>query len=274
MRSYKIVASDLDGTLLNDKSKISNKNLFAVNELLKKEVYFVPSTGRTFSEMPEELKNNPAIRYIIYSNGAVVFDKQTGKSILNCIPNNVARDILDVLSSYETYITFRHNGECFADAAFKNEKAFDYYNVSEPHREVVRNYAICPDNFREISYSSDNVEVFSVFFHNYDDKLMCKKYLEKNDSLQVVEGFEYNIEIASKNAGKGNALRILADMLNVDLADTISIGDSGNDISIIEAAGLGLAVSNADDSLKSVADEIICSNEEHAVDYVLAHYFK
>ena len=65
----------------------------------------------------------------------------------------------------------------------------------------------------------------------------------------------------------------LADMLGVAHGDTISIGDSDNDASIVEAAGLGLAVSNACDSLKAVADEEICSNEEHAIAYVLTHYF-
>ena len=64
-----------------------------------------------------------------------------------------------------------------------------------------------------------------------------------------------------------------ADMLGVNYADTIAIGDSDNDNSIVQASGLGLAVSNATNSLKAVADEIISSNDEHAIDYVLARYF-
>ena len=69
-------------------------------------------------------------------------------------------------------------------------------------------------------------------------------------------------------------MHTLADMLGVDIADTISIGDSDNDESMILAAGLGLAVSNAWDSLKAVANGVICSNDEHAVAYVLAHYLQ
>lgn len=273
MRSYKIIACDLDGTLLNDKAEISSQNLRAIEELLKRGVYFVPSSGRTLSEIPWQIKDNPAIRYIIYSNGAVVADRHTDKRISYCIPNGTGREILDVLNSFETHITFRRDGESFVDAAFQSDEAYEYYNVCIPHRVVVRSFAVYCENFRDISYSSDNVEVFSAFFRNYDDKITCKKIIEKNKNLRAVEVSEHNIEIVNVNAGKGNALYALADMIGVDYADTLSMGDSENDSSIIRAAGLGLAVSNACDSLKAVADEVICSNEEHAVEYVLSHYF-
>lgn len=273
MKKYKIVASDLDGTLLNNESKISRENLCAINELLARDVQFVPSSGRTLSEMPAEIVANSAIRYIIYSNGAVVFDRQTGKRSLTCIPNSMVQKILDMLNTYETHITIRHNGESVVDSAFQSDYHYDYYNVCESHCAAVREFANFVDNFEKYSYSVDNAEVISAFFHSYDDKMICKNYFEKNCNMRVVEASEYNLEIMNINAGKGNALHCLADMIGIDYADTISIGDSDNDESITKAAGLGLAVSNACDSLKEIADEIICSNEEHAVAYVLSRYF-
>lgn len=138
---------------------------------------------------------------------------------------------------------------------------------------VVRSYAVCLDDLKKISYSRENVEVFSVFFHNLDDKIACKNYFAQMGSLRVVEASEYNLEIININAGKGNALHSLADMLDVSYSDTISIGDSDNDSSIVQAAGLGFAVSNACSSLKKLANEVICSNEEHVILYVLSHYF-
>ena len=273
MQNYKIVASDLDGTLLNNQSEISPENMAAIYGLIEKGAYFVPSSGRTFAEIPALIRNESAIRYIIHSNGAVVLDKQTGQRILTCIPNALGREILDMLTSTQAHITIRHNGNCIVDAAFQNEQAFDYYNVIEAHRDCVLNYAIQSDTFLEYAYAADQVEVFSAFFHSYEDKLACKKQLEKSGKLRVVEASEYNIEIVNIHAGKGNALYSLADMLGISYADTISIGDSDNDSSITQAAGLGLAVSNACESLKAVADKIICSNEEHAIAYVLSHFF-
>ncbi|MBO5452570.1 MAG: Cof-type HAD-IIB family hydrolase [Clostridia bacterium] len=273
MNTYKIVASDLDGTLLNSNSKISEINLDAIKQLSECGAFFVPSTGRTFSEIPQELRDNPDVRYVIHSNGAVVYDKQTGNKILNCIPNNICKEILDTLSKYETHITFRLDGKCFVDAQFQNEEAFKYYNVCKEHIDVVRNYAVHLENFKDFSYKADNVEVFSAFFHSYEEKLECRKQFEKNSNLRVVEATEYNLEVVNTKAGKGNALYALADLLGIDYSDTISAGDSNNDLTITQAAGLGLAVSNACDSLKEVADEIICSNDEHIVSYILNHYF-
>lgn len=272
MKVYKLVASDLDGTLLNSNSEISAENMDAIKRISERGAVFVPSSGRTLSEIPIEIKESPDVRYIIYSNGASVLDKRTGKQILQCIPNIIGREILDVLNNCESHITFRCGGESFVDSGFQSDYYFDYYNVCEAHRVVVKSFALYSDNFRSISYSADNVEVFSAFFRNFNDKIACKKYFEKNPDLRVVEVSEYNIEVVNKKAGKGNALHSLCDMISVESGDTIAVGDSDNDKSMLEAAGLGLAVSNACKELKGIADAVICSNDENALEYIYSHY--
>lgn len=273
MDKYKIVASDLDGTLLNNSSQVSRENLDAINTLAQLGAWFVPSSGRTLAEIPVAIRDNPAIRYIIHSNGAVVLDKQTGHRILTCIPNSLGREILNILSDYEVHLTIRHNGRCLVDRAFQNEEAYAYYNVFAAHIDCVENYAVHLDDFSDYTCNADQVEVFSAFFHSNEERLACRARLEQTKALRIVEACEYNLEIMNINAGKGNALYALADLLGVDRQATISIGDSDNDNSITQAAGLGLAVSNACDSLKKVADQIICSNEQHAIAYVLQNYF-
>lgn len=273
MENYKIVASDLDGTLMNNRAQISKENMDAIGRMHEKGIYFVPCSGRTLSEMPRQLREHADIDYIIYSNGAVVLDRKSGERILNCIPNDIVREILDIVTSCESHITMRHNGQCLVDAAFQNEQAFTYYNVIVPHQDCVLNYAEHLSDFMEYAYGADQVEVISVFFHDYADKLACRKKLEETGVLRIAESSEYNIEIFDINAGKGNALLSLADLLGVDHRETMSLGDSDNDYAVTQAAGLGLAVSNACDALKEVADEIICSNEEHVADYVLRRYF-
>ena len=171
-------------------------------------------------------------------------------------------------------MTIRHAGKCLVDPEFQNESAFDYYNLCEAHRHCITTYGVYMNSLWQYAADADGIEVLSAFFHSYEEKLACKNELEKNGKLRAVESDEFNLEIMSIDAGKGNALFALADMLNVDIGDTVSIGDSDNDSSIMVAAGLGLAVSNASDSLKAVADEIICSNEEHVVPYVLSHYIR
>lgn len=273
MVKYKMVCSDLDGTLLNNNSKISRENLWAINELVGQGAYFVPSTGRAYRELPAELRENPAIRFIICSNGAMILDRESQKQHLICMSNQNVRDIFTALEEFEVHISMRQGGVCFADAGYSTEKAFDYYNLCQAHRVVLNDYADFRSDFEEFFQKSDDVEVISVFFHNKKEQEIAKTQLEKLSELRVVESFEYNLEIMSAKAGKGNALLLLLKLLRLEKENTISIGDSDNDSSIIEVSGLGLAVSNACESLKSIADEVICSNEEHAIDYVVKNYF-
>ena len=273
MHTYKLIASDLDGTLLDNSACVSRENLDAIAALSKMGVHFVPCSGRTFSELPAVLKENENIRYVIHSNGAVVFDTKTGKRILNCLSNELCRKVLDILNSFKTHVTFRMNGKCYVDARFQDAASWDFYNVCEAHRTVVRDYAIYLEDFNEKSYGADNVEVLVAFFHDHDEKLSCIEKLKKEPRIHVVELDENNIEVVCSTAGKGNALISLCALLDIDISETISLGDSGNDISITQTAGLGLAMSNAFDSLKAVADEVICSNEEHVAKYILEHYF-
>ena len=273
MRNYKILCSDLDGTLLNSLSELSNENAAAIEMLAEKGVFFVPSTGRSFAELPEEIRSNPAIRYYICSNGASVLDKETGSSHLTGMRDFVCRAILEILRRYRTHITLRYDGRCYVDASFANTEAYDYYNVCQAHRVVVRDFAIGREDFSAFCEKADQAEVISVFFRDYGEMLAAKKEVEALGGLRVVSVSEYNLEIMNADAGKGNALLWLAKEIGIHREDTVSVGDSDNDSSIIVAAGLGLAVSNAWQSLKDIADDVICSNDEHAIQEILRKYF-
>jgi len=76
---YRLIAADLDGTLLNDSGEISDENLRAAEWLAGRGVWFVPATGRTLAEIPARVKNSPAVRRILHSNGAVLLDKESGE---------------------------------------------------------------------------------------------------------------------------------------------------------------------------------------------------
>ena len=82
---YKLIACDLDGTLLNSEGRLSPENAKAISELAEKSVLFVPATGRAFFESPEEIRNHPDVRFFILSNGAVIQDLKNGEK--NRVPN-------------------------------------------------------------------------------------------------------------------------------------------------------------------------------------------
>ena len=113
MPNYKLIACDLDGTLVSTDLTISADNKKAISEFKKMGVHFVPCTGRTLSEMQEVVKN-PDIRYIIYSNGAAIWDKETDKTTFLGFSKETAAELMDILLSFDCFIIIHYRGETFA----------------------------------------------------------------------------------------------------------------------------------------------------------------
>ena len=273
MRSYKIIASDLDGTLFNGRAEISEENQRAIRALTAHGVQFVPCTGRTFCDLPTSLREHPDIRYYICSNGALLYDKTTDTRILNAISPDVAAQVFAILRDYEVHISVRWRGCCYIDDLQNSDESFAYHQMFPSHIGVLKQYAVAQENFAAWCESLDHVEMLFLSFHDDRELETCKARLSEIDGLLLADPAPHGLEIFSEKAGKGVALYALADLLGVDRLDTIGVGDSGNDIGMVQAAGLGLAVSNASDALLSVCDEVICSNEEHAIAYIEAHCF-
>ena len=266
---YKAIASDLDGTLFNKEMLVSEENLKAIEQISKLGVEFVPTTGRTLAEMSPELLENPNIRYVIYSNGSAIWDKKKNEHTYACMSKELASKILDILDNYEVHITVRAMGKTFVNAKTQSKEMREYNRVSYYHGVVLDNHAERVENFDEFIRSLDNIEVFSVFFHSDEEYADCKKRLSERSDVIFVTTLAHNYEIFSAKAGKANAIGALANLLGTTSEEIISIGDSHNDMSMIRAAGLGLATANANEDLKCVADRVICSNEEHIADYIL-----
>ena len=134
---YKIVASDLDGTLLNTSGQVSEENLQAMEMLMKRGIQFVPCTGRTLMEMDAKIRDNPSVRYIIHSDGAVVYDKLLDERISLCMPRKDANRLLDILGHYYTFLAVRYDKNVYMDADMQTEAVFDAFRIDAYSREEV-----------------------------------------------------------------------------------------------------------------------------------------
>ena len=264
---YKMVACDLDGTLLGTGGSLSEENVKAISELNKKGVYFVPCTGRTLSAVKTFI-SNPDIRYIIYSTGAGILDDHGEIIIKNMLFYESKEKLLDIMSSYDLFLYIHADGNCYIDNRQKGRGI--EYALSLPFSNAVDNYAI--DDF-ERSFMKMDVENVYVFFKNEADREKLRNDLLSVGEIAVLEQSSNDFEIFNSKADKGRAIKQLADILGIDISEVISIGDSANDISALKAAGLGIAVSNGNDRVKDVADVVGCSNDEHVAKYVIERYF-
>lgn len=272
MRNYRMITSDLDGTLLKNDMTVSRENEHAIKALTAKNTCFVPCSGRAFSEIPTEVRDNPHVRYLIHSDGAVIYDKIENKRITACMTPEISARVMDILSDYEVCSTVHYLGNAYIDAAKKNAASYAYHRVNDYFRKLIDETAAPRVSFDDFCRSMEEIELFCVFFRDDGELTECKRRLEEIEEIQVVSSDAANLEIISKEAGKGNALLRLAKELGVDPARTIAVGDSPNDLSMLQTAGLGLAVKNACDAAKNIADGVICSNEDHIARYILNHY--
>lgn len=272
--NYKLIASDLDGTLLGSDAEITEENLEAIKRITEKGILFVPVTGRAMYESPKNVVECENVRYFISSNGAVVFDKLTGEKITHCFTPERFSEIYALLNSYKTTLTIHCDFTSMSDVNKTTDEAFDYYRINDYYRRHIRTTNVLMDNFDEYFRVPREVEMISVFFRHEEDRKTCRAALEAMGDVDITASVTGNLEIIRRGALKGAALVRLAEKLQMPLSHIIAVGDSKNDISMLEKAGLGLATSNALEKVKEAADEVICSNNENIAEYILENYIK
>ena len=271
---YKILASDLDGTLFNNKAEVSPENWAAIEQMHKMGIHFVPASGRAFGEMPPQLRESPLIRYYISSDGSAVYDKHTGKSYDLALSREVGHAVLDKFYSYDVCIMLHADNVSYVEKSTHNAEHYGAYRMNQAWINFAQLCDQPVSNLKELAYSLPAIQSFCVFFKNMDELQECKAFFEKDDRILVAQTDPCNLEVFASHAGKGNALWLLADVLGVPREATIGVGDSTNDMTLVQSAGLGLAMENAVPELKAAADEIICSNQEHSAAYILKHYIE
>ena len=271
---YKIIASDLDKTLLNKDQKVSAENWRAIEKMHEMGIHFVPASGRAFEEMPTELLESPLIRYFITSDGTTVHDKETGITHELPLPTELARQVLDKIYAYPICLMLHADTKSYVEEATHNPRDYARFHMNDYWIDFSLEKEAPVRDLKSFAYKLPAIQSIVPFFLNIEDKQACKAYFEQDPRLLLAQTDPYNLEIFSADAGKGNALMLLADILGIDPKATIAVGDSTNDRTMVQAAGLGLAVDNAVPELKAVADEVICDHTEHCAKYILEHYIE
>ena len=273
MSKYKLVCSDLDGTLLRRDMSVSEENKKAIKEMADRGVSFVASSGRAHSGLPREVVECDDIRYLVSSNGAVIYDKKTAKNVVTkYMPEDIAEKMFSIVCEYDVSIFCHTNGDMHVDRELVEKKNYDYYNINSYYSGFIEATGIFVESTRNHAREVGNLEMITVFFHSEEELEECQKRILETGNYKVVSSCAFNIEIFYEKSGKGSALLALANQLGIPIEETIAVGDSTNDMPMIVTAGLGLATENAFPELKEAADEVICHYNDHIADYILKHY--
>lgn len=270
MHQTKLVALDLDGTLFNNESIISQRNKTAIQKATASGIHVVISTGRPFCGIPFSQIEGTGIRYALTANGSAIYEISTGKCLYEaCLPNEVTFPILDFLLSKEVHMDAFIEGK-----GYSPQKCLPT-GLKLPIPPSIKEYVINTRTRVEDlkAYMQEHHLKMQKMTINFirDEKGELKhrkevyEFLSSNPAISCVSGGYNNLEYTRSDVNKGTGLTQLAKLLDIPVGETMAIGDTENDIAIIRAAGIGVAMGNATPAVKEIADCITLSNEEDGV---------
>ncbi len=266
MLDIRLIAVDLDGTLLNSDKQLGPADEAALQRAAERGIEIVPATGRFYGGMPQVIRNLPYIRYAVTVNGAQVYDVKHGLSLAKAeIPLERAAAIMEYLDTLPVIY------DCYMDdrgwMTGSMQRQAERY-TSDPHYvRMIRELRQPVHNLRDyILGVGHDVQKIQLFTTDRELRARLLKTLEERFSgLAVSSSLADNVEINSRDANKGDALLRLADALGIPAAATMAFGDGLNDLSMIKKAGVGVAVQNAHEAVKAAADYITASCDDNGV---------
>ena len=277
MKDIKLVALDLDGTLFDNSSRISERNLTAIRSNTDKGIHVVISTGRPFEGIPFDQIKGTGINYAITANGSGIYEISTGKCLYeNAMDEELVTPILNFLLTRDIHMD-----------AFIGGKGYTPVQCVETAQKLtvpssIKNYIITTrtrlDNILQFIHENQlKVQKMTLNFYpaadgTLIDRETVRKFLVSNPSITTVCGGYNNLEFTRADANKGVGLRKLAEILGVNPDATMAIGDTENDLAIIEAAGIGVAMGNATDAVKARADYVTTTNTKDGVAAAIEHF--
>lgn len=247
----KIFFSDLDGTLLNDKKEITEKTYAAVINWMDKGNYLALSSGRPLDSIREVINIHNLMHdnlYAIGFNGALIFHPKTGKKLTSkTLSVEEMETIANIAKKHDIYCHAYDDTSILAPYAGE-ELAFYQRTVHLPHKVI--------DNFPKGIEPSNKIICICLNGGDRLDKLATDLEAALPSAITCVKSNDNYLEVFSSSSGKGSAVTELCDILNIPIQNSYAAGDEQNDISMLQAAGTGIAMCNGRDVVKEAADVI------------------
>ncbi len=268
---YKLVAIDMDGTLLNSNNEVSERTKIALQMANDKGVNVVLATGRILKsalQFRRDLNiNNP----IVACNGAIIINEDEEIIYKRPLDRSIIENILDLGKQNNIYYHFYDEYSLYSNNFV--EEVISFYNNTAAKlngSDLVIN--IFKEKEEILTRNDLNILKF-IFIDNDLKKLIdVRKQLDDMGVLSVSSSWDNNIEVMGKGVSKGEALTYLCKQLNIDHTQVISIGDNENDLSMLDFAGLGVAMGNSKDDIKKASDYITSTNDDEGVAKVIEKF--
>ena len=264
---YKLIALDMDGTLLTTEKKISEKTKVAIKAAEAKGVKIVLASGRPLLGINRSLEELELLKdddYVLSFNGGLVQNTKTGE-----IVSKVSLKGSDLKYIYEISRNLNINIHAFsAKDVLITPKNSQYTD----HEAEINGIDINIKDFNEIEDEEDIIKVMMIDPQEILDPAIDKLPSEIYEKYSVFKSSPFFLEFTHKEVDKGLGLKRLGEHLGIKREEIIACGDAGNDLSMVKYAGLGVAMANATPEVKEVANYITTSNDEDGIAKVIEKF--
>ncbi|NHM32676.1 Cof-type HAD-IIB family hydrolase [Neobacillus terrae] len=234
----KLVALDMDGTLLNSSDEISEGNRRAIKEAQEKGIYVVLSTGRSILTSRQHAESLQLSSFLVTVNGSEIWD-QNGELVER---NSVKSDLVQWMWE----LSQKHGTKFWATGVDK------VWNDSMPED-------IMAGEWLKFGFNIEDVHVRELILKELQDK----------ELFEISNSSPINIEVNALGVNKARGLQTVCEKLGIGLEHVMAVGDSLNDMAMIKEAGLGVAMGNAQEAVKAEADFVTKTNDEDGVAFAI-----
>lgn len=277
MEQVKLIALDMDGTLFNSQGEISQKDIETLKKATEAGVAIAVATGRAYVELPIEMLYEVGIRYAITGNGSAVYRLPDKECIYSdCLDNEVVCTIIRELKELDIYYDIYVDGLVYCPKSVcHNIRKMDM--PESLHEHIERTRIVVDDLEDYIRSCGKSVEKTTLNFAYLEDgtclgKAESAEILDRYPQVEYLSGGFHNWEFTRAGVNKGTGLRFLAERIGVPMDLTMACGDSENDLSMLGAAHIAVAMENAKPEIKERANYITRSNDESGVAYAIDHF--
>lgn len=264
-KNIKMIGLDLDGTLLTTEKKLSAYTRTVLEKAIAQGVVVLVATGRPVSAVPREMLTFPGMKYAVTANGARILNVESGEVLVEkLLPVETAKELLGILEEYDTMREVMADGNSYASKEHLQE--VHKYNPDPHMAEYILQSRTPVENVREVlEERSAPVDKVQGFFVDMNQRMEALSRMQKIPGVLATDALGYNVEVNVEGVNKGLALLELGEMLGIAREEIMACGDGMNDFEMLRTVGFAVAMENADERLKKIADYVTLSNDEDGV---------
>lgn len=261
---YKMVVMDMDNTLLNKEKQVSKRNKEALKKAMEKGVHLVVATGRIYVSARFYAKLLGINTPIIASNGAIIKEERTNNVIYKSVlQDEIAMEMVKLCRKHGLFCHLFSYDTVFTEKIINISSRYMEWNESLEGEDKINIKLV---DLEDAIKEERGKILKAVVVDSDEGKLKAiRNEMFNNYGVSVSQSLRNNLEVMNKGVNKGNAIRILCELYGISKEEVIAIGDNENDISMIEYAGMGIAMENAADYIKEKADYITGHYQEDGV---------